>query len=290
MEERRREAKQILYTLQSNISKIPERAMRMESFSHVFVKQSQELQGELLHLLVMYTSISSEYLPLYFAFFDMKQHNHYLSSEEWKQLQEQVERWGYRHVARLLASRPHFVRKEEEHLRPHPDLAELSLGERKALARQHNIHMLEKLLLDPNKHVIRLLLQNPRITEKEVLYISTKRPNQRYVLEEIAKHSRWYKRTHVQTALCRNPYTPQDLVLQFLPALPTPTLREMLDPPPRDQEVQHMIEEIIKLREVSYSTSQGSPHGLNHQQIISALVPLKKTGAAPERLIAAKKT
>jgi len=94
--------------------------------------------------------------------------------------------------------------EEEEFIKT----AHLTLGERRSLARSHLIKHLEKLLSDPDPVVIENLLNNPRITEKEVLKIASKRPNSPHVLKRVALHKKWSKRYDVLKAVSRNPYTP----------------------------------------------------------------------------------
>lgn len=94
--------------------------------------------------------------------------------------------------------------EEEEFIKT----AHLTLGERRSLAKSHLIKHLEKLLSDPDPVVVENLLNNPRITEKEVLKIASKRPNSPHVLKRVALHKKWSKRYGVVKAVSRNPYTP----------------------------------------------------------------------------------
>jgi len=94
--------------------------------------------------------------------------------------------------------------EEEEFIKT----AHLTLGERRGLAKSHLIRHLEKLLSDPDPEVVENLLNNPRITEKEVLKIASKRPNSPVVLKRVALHNKWSKRYDVLKAISRNPYTP----------------------------------------------------------------------------------
>ena len=52
-----------------------------------------------------------------------------------------------------------------------------TLGERKALARGHDRDRLARLLSDPDPAVLRHLLENPRITERDVLVAASRRGN-----------------------------------------------------------------------------------------------------------------
>jgi hypothetical protein len=75
------------------------------------------------------------------------------------------------------------------------------------------------LLADPAALVIRQLLQNPRLTEKDVLKIAARRPAVADVLREVFRAERWVRRYSVKRALCLNPYTPGEITARLLPLL-----------------------------------------------------------------------
>lgn len=98
----------------------------------------------------------------------------------------------------------------------------LTLGERRALARRPTRAAIDKLLRDPHPWVIRNLLGNPRLTEDDVLRLATRRPANREVIIEIARHPEWPARPRVRMALVQNPGTP--------PAVSVPLVRLLLRP------------------------------------------------------------
>jgi len=108
-----------------------------------------------------------------------------------------------------------------------PDVAELPLGVRRSLARGVDVPMLEKLLLDPDAIVLDHLLQNPRVTEDQVMHIAARRPISEAALRAISSSPRFGVRPRVRVALARNPYCPADLAIQWVGSLPTPELREI---------------------------------------------------------------
>ncbi len=95
----------------------------------------------------------------------------------------------------------------------------LTLGERKAHARRPNRFMLDRLLRDPDPSVVRNLLQNPRITEDDVVRMVARRPNHAAVLEEVAKHPKWSGSLRTRLAIVLNPYTPTYLSVPLVPLL-----------------------------------------------------------------------
>jgi hypothetical protein len=87
----------------------------------------------------------------------------------------------------------------------------LTLGERKALARKPDRAVLTRVLADPHPDVVRLLLDNPRLTEDDVVKLASKRPGRAEVLAEIARSPRWYRRPRVRLTLALNPATPPEI-------------------------------------------------------------------------------
>jgi len=85
---------------------------------------------------------------------------------------------------------------------------EITLGERRSWARRPDRDLIDRLLLDPDPVVIRNLLDNPRLIERDVLRVASRRPASDAVLTEVFYHPRWSQRSEVQLALVLNPYTP----------------------------------------------------------------------------------
>ena len=104
----------------------------------------------------------------------------------------------------------------------------LTLGERKALARRPTRQALEKLLADPDPSVIRLLLNNPKIIEDDVVRLAARRPNRPDVLSEIAKSPRWAHRRRVRMALILNPSSPAEIAVPLVGLLVRSELRLVL--------------------------------------------------------------
>ncbi len=95
----------------------------------------------------------------------------------------------------------------------------LSLGERKSLARRRDKSVLARVLRDPHPDVVRILLDNPALTELDVVRLCARRPVQPDTLGEVFRHPRWICRYRVRLTLALNPYTPEELTLQLLPHL-----------------------------------------------------------------------
>ncbi len=84
----------------------------------------------------------------------------------------------------------------------------LTLGERKALARTHRREELLLLMRDPHPAVVTILLDNPHVTENEIVRIAAGRQANPESLTRLATHPRWSVRHAVKRALVLNPATP----------------------------------------------------------------------------------
>lgn len=120
----------------------------------------------------------------------------------------------------------------DERLAPAPPplpkaLAKLPLGVRRSLARRSDIGLIERLLGDPDPAVVANLLNNPRITEFEVVAMAARSPVREEVLTAIAGHRRWGVRYGVRVALAHNPGTPTGVALGLLHLLLDQELRRI---------------------------------------------------------------
>jgi hypothetical protein len=122
---------------------------------------------------------------------------------------------------------------------------DLPLGTRRSAARSSDRYKLDRLLHDRDHRVIAVLLDNPRITERDAIRIAAMRPTRPEVLEVVARHSRWSTRYRVRKALACNPATPAQIARRLLPTLLRQDLRHALEsgvlPPELVPEVQKML-------------------------------------------------
>lgn len=102
----------------------------------------------------------------------------------------------------------------------------LTLGERKSLARTHDRSLIQRVVRDPHPHVIRILLDNPSLTERDVVRVCALRPNDPEVLRAVYQHRRWVVRYRPRNAIVRNPDTPLDIALLLAPLLRRGELKE----------------------------------------------------------------
>lgn len=104
---------------------------------------------------------------------------------------------------------------------------DVSLGERRAMARTKDRRLLERLLLDPSELVTRNLLLNPILRVQDILVIASRRPTTPEILREVAASTRWMTYQEIREGLVINPYLDTGLALKILPTLPLPILRQI---------------------------------------------------------------
>lgn len=102
-------------------------------------------------------------------------------------------------------------------------------GVRRSAARSTDRYKLDRLVHDRDHRVIAILLDNPRITERDVVKISAMRPTRPEVLTAVARHRRWSSRYRVRKAICLNPSTPAPIARRLVPTLMRQDLQALLD-------------------------------------------------------------
>ncbi len=105
---------------------------------------------------------------------------------------------------------------------------ELTLGERRSLARKPNRRAFEKLLADPHPMVIRQLLVNPKLTEDDVIRLATHRPARPESLRTLARSRKWMSRSRVRLALILNPGSPPEIAMPLLSVCKRTELKDVI--------------------------------------------------------------
>jgi len=135
-------------------------------------------------------------------------------------------------LERLLRGGPRpSVHAPPAHEIPVPDYGtgrELTLGERRSLARSPNRRAFDKLLNDPHPMVIRQLLANPRMREDDVVRIAARRPARIETLRELGRSRRWLQRPRVRLAVLLNPGSPLEIAIPLLGLCTRTELKEVV--------------------------------------------------------------
>jgi hypothetical protein len=106
-----------------------------------------------------------------------------------------------------------------------PGRPELTLGERKTLARTRRRELIDRMLRDTDPTVLQILLQNPRVTELDAIRLAARRPTTPEAQRVVFRTARFAARYGVRRALVLNPFTPTDLAAQLVTLLQEPDLR-----------------------------------------------------------------
>ena len=114
----------------------------------------------------------------------------------------------------------HDLPDDEEHKVPqYVPGRTLTLGERKSLARKPDRRLIDRVARDPSPAVIELLLNNPKLTEDDVVRLCARRPGLPEVLSLVFVNPRWSARPRVRRSLALNPRTPEPVVAAVVPLM-----------------------------------------------------------------------
>jgi hypothetical protein len=147
------------------------------------------------------------------------------------ELRQVAEADGLAALARLLGPEPPVAPDQPEpETLPVPDYGrgrELTLGERRSLARRPTRAAFDRLLGDPHPLVIRQLLENPKLTEDDVVRLATRRPAQATTLRELVNSPKWLCRGRIRMSILLNPGSSPVLTYPLLGVCSRTELREI---------------------------------------------------------------
>ena len=103
----------------------------------------------------------------------------------------------------------------------------LARGERIALARRGTGRVVAGLIVASDRELIQAGLDNPSLTEAHLLKLLTLEAVLPLLVQMIVHHPKWSFRYDVRLALIRNPNTPLQHVLAFLPHMAVNDLRDI---------------------------------------------------------------
>lgn len=109
-------------------------------------------------------------------------------------------------------------------------LPQLPLGQKITLARRGPARLGGALLAEGHAQLVSIVLDNPYLTEAQVLKALSREKLPPAVVQTLAHHRKWSLCYNVRLALVRNPASPLSAVLAFLPELTVSDLRELASP------------------------------------------------------------
>lgn len=99
------------------------------------------------------------------------------------------------------------------------EIAAMRMGQKLKLALRGNRDVRAVLMRDPSAMVQRFLIENPRLTEEEVIAMAKSRTVDAEILGRIAKRQDWLRNYQVRLSLVTNPKTPQAVAMRFVSGL-----------------------------------------------------------------------
>lgn len=89
----------------------------------------------------------------------------------------------------------------------------LPLGVKRSLAKKLDVFLLRRMVFEKDPIVIKNLISNPVVSEKDVLKICSIRPTTQAVIKTIYESNKWINYYSVKESIIKNPYTPFRIAL-----------------------------------------------------------------------------
>ena len=109
-------------------------------------------------------------------------------------------------------------------------LPQLPLGQKITLARRGTARVAGALLAEGHTQVLSIALDNPSLTEAQVLKALARESLPVGVVKGVAQHRKWSHTYNVRLALVRHPSSTLSTILAYLPELTVSDLRELAAP------------------------------------------------------------
>jgi len=109
-------------------------------------------------------------------------------------------------------------------------LPQLPLGQKVALARRGPARVAGALLAEGHAQVLSVVLDNPYLTEAQILRVLSREKLSPEVIRAITQHRKWSCVYNVRLALLRHPGSTLSSILAYLPELTVSDLRELAAP------------------------------------------------------------
>ncbi len=137
-------------------------------------------------------------------------------------LREQARRGALLNLDRLVREGPDETPEFEGEARVpiYHKGRELTLGERRSLARRPTRLEVGKMLFDPDPLVLRQLLVCTQLTEDDVIRMAAQRPARVLALETLVSSFRWMARRRIRLTLILNPGCPHGIALPLISVCP----------------------------------------------------------------------
>ncbi|MHB8708244.1 MAG: hypothetical protein ACYC9I_05165 [Desulfuromonadales bacterium] len=102
------------------------------------------------------------------------------------------------------------------------------LGNRMTVARRATATVVGEILREGNPPLVEICLASPHLREVAILQFLNGPAATAETISMIASHPRWQMRPNLRLAILRNRRTPESWFVQFLPAMRTPDIRNLV--------------------------------------------------------------
>src|SRR5258708_22829761 len=152
---------------------------------------------------------------------------------------------------------PELKRNAEEQLLAR--LSQIPLGQKITLARRGPARVAGALLAEGHPQVISVVLDNPYLTEAQVLKALSREKLPAPVVPAIIHHRKWSISYNIRIALLRQPSAPLPSTLSYLPQLTVSDLRELATPGIVPETLRRYIQAEVQRRRGSRALPKHSP-------------------------------
>ena len=138
-------------------------------------------------------------------------------------------------------------------------LAQIPLGQKITLARRGPARVAGALLAEGHPQVLSVVLDNPYLTEAQILKVLSREKLPVTVVPAIIHHRKWSISYNVRIALLRQPSAPLATILSYLPLLTVSDLRELAAPGIVPENLRRYIQAEVQRRLRAGTTPKNSP-------------------------------
>jgi hypothetical protein len=122
-------------------------------------------------------------------------------------------------------------------------LPQLPLGQKLMLARRGSTRIAAGLVAHGPEQAARVALDNPFLTESQLLKTLAKESLPERIVAIVAKHDKWSKLVNLRVALLRHPHTPPECVPALVPGLPRREIEDLLELSRLPEQVRALLRE-----------------------------------------------
>lgn len=235
--------------LMRKISPISELKMRTIVLAQELAKLEEDVVVEVIRTILLKGSQGIEKFQLGVkSLRDVEELERQMGASKISEIYSISKERGYLEIVRMFSFIPAKKKAEDNPEDVYVDVRfkDVPLGVKKSLGRLGNRDLVNRLLHEQEPSVIEQILNNPGLTEDQVVRIAAKRPTSDKVLSVIAQNKKWSSRYRVQRALVSNPYTPTDISVRLITMMMKQDLIEVRDDTSLHIELRRAAAELIK--------------------------------------------